>query len=129
MDIQASDGKSRMTKSHQCDKRSDHRHTLELDTEVHFRERSLKGMFRCCTSNIGLRGAFFTAKNLPITSNTEIDLVFHARTRPQPKCYRLCAKVVRLQDNGAALIFFPDNEDQVRDFRRFLLKAKVAARK
>jgi len=79
------------------DKRADHRHTLELDTEVHFREQALKGMFRCCTSNIGLRGAFIPAKNLPITDKTEIDLVFLARTKPKVKQYRLCAILVRLQ--------------------------------
>jgi hypothetical protein len=111
------------------DKRTDHRHTLELDTEVHFRENSLNGMFRCRTSNIGLQGAFFPAQNLPITDNTEINLVFHARTRSRPKFYRLSAKLVRLQDNGAALVFCPDDEEQGRDFRRFLLKAKIAARK
>lgn len=119
-----------MTSSKQVqDKRSDHRHTLELDTEVHFREKSLNGMFRCRTSNIGLQGAFFPAQNLPITDNTEINLVFHARTRSQPKYYRLSAKLVRLQENGAALVFCPGDEEQGREFRRFLLKAKIAARK
>jgi hypothetical protein len=113
----------------QQDKRSDHRHTLALDTEIHFNELSLNGMFRCRTSNIGLQGAFIPAKNLPITTNTEIDLVFHARTRPVPKHYRLSAKLVRLEDKGAAMVFCSSSKEQLRDFRRFLFKAKVAARK
>lgn len=113
----------------QQDKRSDHRHTLELDTEIHFNEQSLNGMFRCRTSNIGLQGAFISAKDLPITTKTEIDLVFHARTRPVPKRYRMSAKLVRLDEGGAAMAFCSGNQDQLQDFRRFLFKAKVAARK
>jgi len=129
MSTQSMGSNKRGAKKPQHDKRADHRHTLELDTEVHFHEQALNGMFRCCTSNIGLRGAFFSAKNLPITDKTEIDLVFFARTRPQAKQYRLCAKLVRMQGDGAAVAFCPNDEEQVQDFRRFLFKAKVAARK
>lgn len=129
MDTQVMGSTKWGAKKAQGDKRLGHRHTLELDIEVHFREQSVNGMFLCSTSNIGLRGAFFQAENLPITGNTEIDLVFHARTRPQPKHFRLGATLVRLQDNGAAVAFCPDDENQIRDFRRFLLRAKIAARK
>lgn len=129
MDIQTAGSNKRGKEKPSHNKRIDHRHTLELDTEVHFREQALKGMFRCSTSNIGLQGAFFPAKNLPITYKTEIDLVFHACTKPNEKQYRLCARLVRLQENGAAMIFCPDDAAQAQDFRRFLLKAKVAARK
>lgn len=129
MDAQVSDSHKRATKKPLHEKRADHRHTLKLDTEVHFREQELDGMFRCCTSNIGLQGAFFPAKNLPITHKTEIDLVFHSRTKPKAKQYRLCAKIVRLQDDGAAMVFYSQDEAQAQDFRRFLFKAKVAARK
>ncbi len=111
------------------DKRADHRHTLELDTEVHFQEQYLDGMFRCRTSNIGVHGVFLFAEDLPITQQTKVELVFFARTRPVPKHYRVCAKVVRVEDNGAALVFCPKNEKQVQNFRHFLLKAKIAARK
>ena len=127
MSTEATGGNKRGAKEFQHDKRADHRHSLELDTEIHFREQALNGMFRCCTSNIGLQGAFFPAKNLPITDKTEIDLVFYSRTKP--KQYRLCAKLVRIQGDGAAVVFCPSDEEQVQDFRRFLFKAKVAARK
>ncbi len=40
------------------EKREDHRHTLALDTEVHFSEQNVEGMFRCRTKDIGLHGAF-----------------------------------------------------------------------
>ena len=134
MDTQVTGGtkwgaKKRGAKKHQGDKRADHRHTLKLDTEVHFREQALKGMFRCSTSNVGLQGAFFPAKNLPINDKTEIDLVFHAGVEPDSRQYQLCAKLVRLQDDGAALVFCPSDDKQIQDFRRFLFKAKVAAHK
>ena len=110
------------------DKRQAHRHTLVLDTEVHFHEQHVEGMFRCRTANIGLAGAFLPAENMPITGNTDIELVFHAQTRLKPKKYRMSAKVVRIAKDGTGIIFHPLDEKQMQDFRRFLFKAKVAAR-
>ena len=109
------------------EKRADHRHTLQLESEIHFRERALKGMFRCSTSNVGLRGAFFMAENLPIVHQNEIDVVFHAKSEPEH--YRVCAKLVRLQEGGGAVVFCHASEDHKTEFRRFLFKAKVAANK
>lgn len=110
------------------DKRVAHRHTLALDTEVHFHEQFVKGMFRCRTGNIGLNGAFLPSKDMPLTRKTDVELVFHACARSQPKRYCMNAKVVRTSENGAALAFCLENEQQLKDFRRFLLKAKVANR-
>lgn len=129
MDIQAGDRDRRVAQAPRLEQRAGDRHTLALDTEVHFRERALNGMFRCRTSNIGLQGAFLPADHLPVIPTTEIDLVFHARTRPQARHFRLCARLVRLQENGAAVTFCPADEDELREFRRFLLRAKIAARK
>ncbi len=112
----------------QRDKRRTHRHTLSLDTEVHFREQSVKGMFRCRTRDVGLMGAFLPSENMPITPKTDIELVFYARTRGQPRRYSLQAKVVRTANDGAALVFCPENKGQREEFRRFLLRAKVASR-
>jgi len=111
------------------EKRVDDRHPLELDTEVHFQEQFLTGMFRCRTSNIGLHGVYLPAKNLPINDKTSIDLVFLARTHPEPQQFRLSAKLIRLEKEGAALSFSPTDEKQAQNFRRFLLHAKVAASK
>jgi hypothetical protein len=111
------------------DKRVSHRHTLALDTEVHFHEQFVKGMFRCCTGNIGLSGAFLPSKDMPLTRKTDVELVFHARARSQPNRYCMNAKVVRTSEEGAALVFCPESEQQIEDFRRFLFKAKVANRR
>jgi len=110
------------------DKRQAYRHTLELDTEVHFHEQYVKGMFRCRTGNIGLSGVFLPSEKMPIIIKTDIELVFHALTQTDPEQYRVPAKVVRTAEDGAALVFCPENEQQIQDFRRFLLMAKVASR-
>lgn len=110
----------------QKNNRLNDRYNLELDTEVHFQEQLLDGMFRCRTSNIGLHGVYLPAKDLPINDKTKIDLVFLARTRPEPQQFRVPAKLVRLEKEGAALSFSPKNEEQTQDFRRFLTRAKVA---
>jgi len=110
------------------DKRLTDRHTLVLDTEVHFREQYVKGMFRCRTGNIGLSGVFLPSKEMPIISKTDIELVFYVHTRFDPDQYRINAKVVRIATEGAALVFCPEDEQQIPELRRFLLKAKVASR-
>ncbi len=111
------------------DKRLTDRHTLVLNTEVHFHEQYVKGMFRCRTANIGLNGVFLPSEKMPITSKTDIELVFYAHSRPGPgHQYRINAKVVRTAADGAALVFCPEGEQQIQDFRRFLLKAKIADR-
>ncbi|HHI92969.1 MAG TPA: PilZ domain-containing protein [Gammaproteobacteria bacterium] len=110
------------------DKRRTDRHTLALDTEVHFHEQSVKGMFRCRTGNIGLDGVFLPSEQMPIISKTNIELVFHAHAQPDSKQYRIAAKVVRTAADGAALVFCPEDDQQVQGLRHFLLKAKVASR-
>ena len=115
-------------RSRPADKRLAHRHTLALDTEVHFHEQFVKGMFRCQTSNIGLKGAYLPAENMPLTRKTDVELVFHVCAQTQTKRYSINAKVVRTSAKGAALKFCADDEKQIQDFRRFLLKAKVASR-
>lgn len=110
------------------EQRQTHRHTLALDTEVHFREQYVKGMFRCRTSNIGLGGVFLPSESMPIDNKTDIELVFNARCESSPTQYSINAKVVRNTVDGAALVFCPVDEQQLQSFRHFLLKAKVASR-
>ena len=108
------------------DKRRTHRHTLALDADVHFREPSVNGMFRCRTGNIGLNGVFLPSENMPITSETAVELVFHSSSSATSSKYAINAKVVRNTADGAGLVFCPEDEQQVQGLRRFLLKAKVA---
>lgn len=110
------------------EQRQTHRHTLALDTEVHFREQYVKGMFRCRTRNIGLGGVFLPSESMPIDRKTDIELVFNARSDSSQQQYSINAKVVRNTADGAALAFCLDDEKQIQDFRHFLLKAKVASR-
>lgn len=110
------------------DKRLTGRHTMALDTEVHFQEQYVKGMFRCRTGNIGSSGVFLPSEKMPIISKTDIELVFYAHSRFGSEQYRINARVVRTSADGAALVFCLDDDDEekLRDFRRFLREAKVA---
>ena len=113
-----------------AEKRGDFRHTLALDTEVHFQEQNIAGMFRCRTKNIGLNGAYLPSKAMPICSKMDLEIVFvaHSRNTPVPRRYRLKAQVVRFTEGGAGLVFPKMDDEQQQDFRRFLYRAKVAAR-
>ena len=113
------------------EQRMEHRYTLALGVEVHFREQYIEGMFKCQTSNIGLHGAFLPSRGIPINDKTDVELVLLSIISPDNsklKQLRLKAKVVRASSDGAALFFSDLDDQQVRDFRHFLLKAKVAAR-
>ncbi|WP_455198800.1 PilZ domain-containing protein [Kaarinaea lacus] len=114
------------------DKREDHRHSLTLDAEVHFVEQDVAGMFRCRTQNIGLHGAFLPSNSLPVESNMFVEVVLKSGIRAlahkNHRQYRLQAQVVHTSDQGAGLAFKLLDQDQLQDFRRFLFKAKVAAR-
>ncbi len=110
------------------EKRVDFRHTLALETEVHFHEQNVAGMFRCRSKNIGLNGVYLPTRATPISSDMHVELVFLVNSQSTPKRYRLKAQVVRSSDGGAALAFPKLNNDQQQDFRRFLFRAKVASR-
>jgi hypothetical protein len=112
-----------------AEKRVDFRHTLALETEVHFHEQNIAGMFRCRCKNIGLNGVYLPSKAMPISSDMDVELVFVANSHATPKEYRLKAQVVRSSDNGAGLVFPKLDKNQQNDFRRFLFRAKVAARR
>ncbi len=110
------------------DQRKAHRHTLALDTEVRCHESSLQAMFRCRTENIGMGGVFLPASELLLEKAVDVELVFHAPATPAAIEYRIQAQVVRTSDGGAGLSFLPLDQECQRQFRRFLLEAKVAAR-
>jgi len=110
------------------EKRREHRHTLHLATEVHFKEPRLEGMFRCRTENIGLTGALLPADDLPLVQKADVELVFQAVTKPVPTQYHVQAEVVRTGAGGAGLRFKPLDPQELKQFRRFLLEAKIAAR-
>lgn len=117
-------------------KRGDHRHTLALETEVHLQKQDLGGMFRCSTQNIGLTGAFLNSDAIPVESSMHVEVVFKSKaksktseaTRKRHKQYRLQAEIVHTSEKGAGLVFKIDDQEQQNEFRRFLFKAKVAAR-
>lgn len=110
------------------DKRDDYRHSLALDTEVHFEELSIRAMFRCRTKNIGLQGVFLPSNSLPVYNRMNVELVIIAPAESEVGNYCISASVVHSSDMGAGLVFSGLDDQQRREFRRFLLRAKVAAR-
>lgn len=112
----------------QEEQRKTDRHGLSLNTEVHYSETELHGMFRCRTQNIGLGGAFIAAAGLPLDSGTAVELVLNAEPAPSRDTFRVQARVVRVTDDGVGLSFNDLSPEDSRVFRRFLLQAKVARR-
>ncbi|NOX75428.1 MAG: PilZ domain-containing protein [Gammaproteobacteria bacterium] len=108
-----------------AEKRSEYRYTLALDTEVHFREQFVEGMFRCRTRDIGLGGIFLPSDALPIVKKTDIELLFLVQSQPLLQPHRVRAEVVRINGEGAALSFSGLTDAQRKKLRRFLLRAKI----
>lgn len=113
--------------------RGDHRHTLALDTEVYIVGQDVEGVLQCRTQNIGLSGAFLTSKAIPVKSSRHVEVVFKSKAKVKlhkknHRQYRLQAQVVHTSDQGTGLAFKMVDQEQQQDFRRFLFKAKVAAR-
>jgi len=112
------------------EKRTGHRHTLTLDAEVHFSEHDIEGMFRCRTQNIGLNGAFIPSSAIPIETSMKVKVILYGKASASmnPGKYQVSAQVAHITDKGAGLIFSKLDNEQLQNFRRFLFKAKVAAR-
>lgn len=114
------------------EKRTAHRHTLVLDTEVHCVDQEVVGMFRCRTQNICLNGAFLPSSILPVESGMFVEVVFKskikAKAHDRHRKYRLQAQIIHNSNEGAGLVFKMLNSEHLQDFRRFLYKAKLAAR-
>ncbi len=110
------------------DQRKAYRHTLALNTEVHCHGSSQQAMFRCRTENIGMGGTFLPASGMLLEKAIDVELVFHVFATPTAMEYRIQAQVVRISDVGAGLSFSLLDRERQRQFRRFLLEAKVAAR-
>ena len=112
-----------------AEKRVDFRHTLAMETEVHFHEQYIAGMFRCRCKNIGLNDVYLPSKAMSIRSEMDVELVFVANSHTTPNECRAKAQVVRSSDNGEGLVFPTLDKNQQNDIRRFLFRAKVAARR
>jgi len=109
------------------EQRMTYRHSLALETEVHCNGSSVQAMFRCRTQNIGIGGVFLPASELPLEPSVDVELVFHLSSN-QAREFRMRAQVVRTTEEGAGLRFPALDRESQRQFRLFLMEAKVAAR-
>ncbi len=60
---------------------------------------------KCRLRHISVDGAFVETKNFPLTKGTSLELVLKIRSGGKPTHCRLPAEVIRVEDDGAALMF------------------------
>ncbi len=60
---------------------------------------------KCRLRHISVDGAFVETKNFPLTKGTNLELVLKIRSGGKPRHCRLPAEVIRVEDDGAALMF------------------------
>jgi len=60
---------------------------------------------KCRLRHISVDGAFIETKNFPLTKGTNLELVLKIRRGGKPRHCRLPAEVIRVEDDGAALMF------------------------
>jgi len=60
---------------------------------------------KCRLRHISVDGAFIETKNFPLTKGTDLELVLKIRSGGKATHCRLPAEVIRVEDDGAALMF------------------------
>ena len=60
---------------------------------------------KCRLRDISVDGAFLETKNFALTEGTNVELVLKIRSGGKPTHCRLPAEVIRVEDDGAALMF------------------------
>jgi len=66
---------------------------------------------KCRLRDISVDGAFLETKNLALAEGTKLDLVLRIRREGKTVACPLPAKVVRVEEDGAALMFGDVNEE------------------
>ena len=66
---------------------------------------------KCRLQDISVDGAFLETKNFPLTKGTNLELVLKIRRGGNPTRCRLPAKVIRVEENGAAVVFGDVDEE------------------
>ena len=60
---------------------------------------------KCGLRHISVDGAFIETKSFPLTKGTNLELVLKIRSGGKPTHCRLPAEVIRVEEDGAALMF------------------------
>ena len=64
-----------------------------------------RGLAKCQLCDISLEGAFIETGTLRLSRNAEVDLVLKIRSGKRTKHCRVPARVARVTQDGAALVF------------------------
>lgn len=87
-----------------ADRRSHPRRPTRADVEVMLTHEGLE-LTRCGLRDINSDGAFIETKNFALAKGTNVDVVLRFRHGGKLTHCRLSAKVVRVEADGAALMF------------------------
>ncbi len=60
---------------------------------------------KCRLQDISVDGAFIETKNFPLTKGTNLELVLKIRRGGKPTHCRLLAEIIRVEEDGAAVMF------------------------
>jgi hypothetical protein len=60
---------------------------------------------KCRLRDISVGGAFLETKNFALPNGTNLEVVLKIRREGKPRHCRLPAKVIRVEENGAAVMF------------------------
>jgi hypothetical protein len=60
---------------------------------------------KCRLRHISVDGAFIETKNFPLTKGTNLELVLKIRRGGKPTHCRLLAEIIRVEEDGAAVMF------------------------
>ena len=107
--------------------RTQHRHTLSLHMEVYRGTKDKTPIFKCRTRNIGFGGVSIRNRGFNLRKGSRVKLLLIATCRSVKKQFPVDAKIVWQTPKAIGLKFYPGKDTELREFRRFLLEAKVSA--
>jgi len=107
-------------------KRAHDRHTLSLFMEVYEDDDYQEPVLKCRTNNIGIGGLMIHNKAQPLHEGVKVNVLLKATCRSGLKEFPVEAKIVWTTSDAIGMQFTPLNEEEEKEFKRFLFESKVA---
>jgi len=110
----------------ECNKRTHDRHTLSLYMEVYEGEQAENPLFKSRTNNIGIGGLMIHNQGQTLRKGLKVNVLLKATCRSGLKEFLVEARIVWKTPEAIGMQFYPLNENEQKDFKRFLIESKVA---
>lgn len=107
-------------------KRVHDRHTLSLYMEVFEEEQSKEPVFKSRTNNIGIGGLMIHNQGQTLRKGLRVNVLLKATCRSGLKEFLVAARIVWKTPEAIGMQFYPFNEIEQKNFKRFLIESKVA---